>query len=167
MYTYCLFCETEKCAAVAGDVARRFSCRAISPRQVQHTWSRGSMVDREHDLLPGYVFVYLDHSPADIRALRAVPGVIRCLSTTDGQFELSGGDERFALMLLEKGGVIGKTQVYEEGQRIRICDGAYRGLETKILRVDRRNHRMQIEIPFASRAVRTWVEYELVEEARD
>ena len=165
VYTYCLFCETEKCAAVAGDVARRFSCRAISPRQVQHTWDRGRMVDREHDLLPGYVFVYLAQGLADIRALQAVPGVIRCLSTTDRQFELTGGDERFALLLLEKGGVIGKTRVYQEGQRIRICDGAYQGMETKILRVNRRNQRMQIEIPFASQAVRTWVEYELVRPA--
>ncbi len=65
------------------------------------------------------------------------------------QYELTGSDEAFALMLLRQNGIIGKTQVYQEGQMIRICEGAYEGIETRILKVNRRNMRMQIEIPFA------------------
>ena len=65
-------------------------------------------------------------------------------------------------MILEKNGVIGKTKVYREGQMIRVCQGAYAGLETKILKVNPRNMRMQIEIPFANMYIRTWVEYEVV-----
>ena len=162
MFTYCLFCETGKCGYVASIVAEQFSCRAISPKQVQHTWSKGKMVDIVHDLLPGYVFVYLEEKLKDISSLRAIQGVIRCLSSQDRQYELAGTDEQFALMLLQKDGVIGKTKVYEEGQMIRICQGAFEGVETQILKVNRRNMRMQIEIPFAGRPVRTWVEYEIV-----
>lgn len=163
MYTYCLFCETAKCSSVAIAVMQRTHCRAIYPRQVQHTWSKGKMVDIEHDLLPGYVFVYVEQAPLDMSLLRSIQGIIRCLSSQEKQYELSGGDEQFALMLLQKDGVIGKTKVYQEGQMIRICEGAYAGVETKILRVNRRNMRMQIEIPFASQKIKTWVEYELVE----
>ena len=61
--------------------------------------------------------------------------------------------------------VIGKTKVYEEGQRIRVCEGVYEGVETRILKVNRQKSRMQIEIPFADRLVRTWVEYEIVKPA--
>ena len=43
-----------------------------------------------------------------------------------------------------------------------IIKGVFEGVETKILKVNRRNMRMQIEIPFAGRPVRTWVEYEVV-----
>ena len=50
-------------------------------------------------------------------------------------------------------------------QVIYVCEGAYRGVTAKILKVDRRNMRMQVEIPFASRSVKTWVEYEIVKEA--
>lgn len=140
-------------------------CRAISPKQVQHTWSKGKMVDIVHDLLPGYVFLYMD-DPLELAALRRVQGIIRCLRTEDEEkkrhYELTGSDEQFALMLLHKDGVIGKTKVYQEGDRIRITQGAYEGTETKILKVNRRNMRMQIEIPFAGRSIRTWVEYEVV-----
>ena len=162
VYTYCLFCETVKCHSVAEEITERLHCRAISPKLVQHTWSRGKAVDIVHDLLPGYVFVYAEEAPLDVAFLRSIGGVIRCLCDGNKRFELSGSDEQFALMILEKNGVIGKTKVYREGQMIRVCQGAYAGLETKILKVNPRNMRMQIEIPFANMYIRTWVEYEVV-----
>ena len=58
MYVYCLFCETVKCRGIAEAITDRFHCRAISPKQIQHTRSKGRQMDIEHDLLPGYVFVY-------------------------------------------------------------------------------------------------------------
>ena len=166
VYTYCLFCETAKCGYVAKTAAQVLNCTAIYPKQVQHTRSGGKMVDIVHDLLPGYVFLYLEDDSLDIRAVRSIQGVIRCLSTEDREYALRGSDEQFALMLLHHGGVIGKTKVYEEGQMIRVCRGAYEGLETRILKVDRRKKRMQIEIPFAGMPVRTWVEYEIVDDGK-
>ena len=164
MLTYCLFCETAKCGAVARAAERKLGCRAIAPKQVQHTWSRGQMVDIVHDLLPGYVFLYAKEAPLEIAAIRALDGVIRCLYTEGVGYALQGSDEQFALMLLQKNGVIGKTRVYEEGQMIRIARGAFEGVEAKILKVNRRNMRMQIELPFAAQKVKTWVEYEVVAE---
>ena len=138
MYTYCLFCETGKCGYVARAVMQKIPCRTLSPKQVQHTWAKGKMVDIEHDLLPGYVFVYTENERLDVALLRPIQGIIRCLSSQDREYELTGSDEQFALMLLHKDGVIGKTKVYEEGQMIRICQGAFEGVETKILKVNRR-----------------------------
>ena len=163
MRIYCLFCETVKCERVASIAEREFGCIAISPKQIQHTWLNGKMVDIVHDLLPGYVLLYSEEAPLDARRIQSIQGVIRCLHTTDGQYELRGSDEQFALMLLDKNGVIGKTKVFQEGQRIRICEGSYEGLETRILKVNRQKRRMQIEIPFANMTVRTWVEFEIAE----
>lgn len=162
MHVYCLFCETEKCDCVVKAAMQQLSCIAISPKQVQHTWANGSMVDRIHDLLPGYVFVYRQDGPLDIDALQSLQGVRRCLCDSDRRYELYGNDERFALMLLHSNGVIGKTKVFREGQRIRICQGAYEGVETKILKVNHQKKRMQIEIPFANMSIKTWVEFEIV-----
>lgn len=140
-----------------------FPCTAISPKQIQHTWSKGRMVDLEHDLLPGYIFLYFkDHKP-EIGRFRSISGVIRCLSAAEEQHELTGSDEKFALMVLHNQGIIGKTKVYQEGQRIRICEGAFTGVSARIIKVDRRASRMMIEMPFANRLVKTWVEYEIVE----
>lgn len=163
MYTYCLFCETVKCSEVARKAADLLSCRAISPKQVQHTWSRGKPVDIIRDLLPGYIFLYFDDEKPEISRLHSLDGVIRCLCGTDRQYELAGADEDFARYLLNNNGTIGKTLVYHEGDRIRICEGAFEGLSTRILKVDHRGSRMMIEIPFSNRSVRTWVEYEIIE----
>ncbi len=165
MLTYCLFCETAKCNLIAKNIEMMFDCIAIYPKLIQHTWSKGKMIDIEHDLLPGYVFVYRDSEPLNIGLVRSVQGVIRCLGTSDGTYELTGRDEQFALMLFQKHGIIGKTKVYEEGQLIRVCKGAFEGLETRILKVNRQKKRMQIEIPFASTLVKTWVEFEVVSDS--
>ena len=163
MYTYCLFCETVKCSTIARRAGQMFDCRAISPKRVQHTWDKGKRIDRINDLLPGYIFLYSDTKLTDISALRTVDGYIRCLKGSEDGLELTDGDEQFAMMLLQQGGVIGKTKVYKEGQRIHVCKGAFEGVHAEIVKVDHRNGRMLIEIPFAKRVVRTWVEYEIVE----
>ena len=66
-------------------------------------------------------------------------------------------------MLRQRGGVIGKTQVYAEGDRIRLKEGSFAGVEAEILKVNRRNTRMQIRLTFAGNPVCPWVEYEIVE----
>ena len=160
MYTYCLFCDTAKCQFVASVAEKVFPCRAIYPRTVQHRWVKRKPVDEEHPLTPGYVFLYSDEQ-LTVRRMYAIQGVIKCLRDQDRR----GSDEVFAMMLLENGGVIGKTQVYQEDQMIRLHDGVYKGVQTRILKVDHRNMRMQIAIPFAGMQVKTWVEYEVVEPA--
>ena len=166
MYTYCVFCETQKCKIIASQAEQLFDCRAIHPKQEQIKWVKREAVRETHDLLPGYIFLYTREAIAQPRLLYRIPGVIRCLSDQDHRYILQGKDEAFALMLLEKDGVIGKTRVYREGEMIRLCDGAYAGLETRILRVDRRSMRMQIQIPFGGMQVKTWVEYEMVKDAQ-
>jgi len=166
MFCYCLFCESGKSRFAAGALVKIRSCRTIIPRQTLHTWRRGEMVNMERDLFPGYLFLY-----SDVRwsrdELRSVDGVIQCLRTTDQVNELQGEDEQFALSLLNTDGVIGKTRVYQEGQLIRLCSGAFTGLKARILKVDRRSHCIKIEIPFASRLIQTWVEYEMTELAEE
>ena len=71
---------------------------------------------------------------------------------------MSGNDKAFALTLLEKNGLIGETPVHQEGQMIRICEGAYQGAYTKTRQVNRRYKRMKI--PFAGYQAETRVEYE-------
>ena len=164
MFTYCVFCETAKAYVVSEMIRQRIGCRTLSPMQVQHAWVKGGGTkDIARPLLPGYVFLYSEEKLPMGDVYASASGIIRCLSNTAGEFELSGADEQFALMLLEKNGIIGKTEVYQEGQRIRIRDGAFLGVTATNLKVERRLSRMQIEIPFANRPVRTWVEYEIVE----
>ena len=163
MNTYCICCETVRAPAAARAAEIVLGCRAIYPKQIQHTRVHGQRRDIVHDLLPGYVFLYFDEDEIDLGQCKLLSGFIRCLSDHHGHYRLEGNDERFALMLLENGGVLGKTRVYEEGQLIRICEGAYKGVAARILKVDRRNERIQIDLTFANRSLKTWVEYEIVQ----
>ncbi len=164
MFTYCLFCETGKCDYVARAAMQAYSCRAISPKQIQHTWDKGDYVNRVHDLLPGYVFLYSEEpilQPQDIR--RKLDRVLRSLRSTDLDYQLHGADEQFAMMLYRKNGIIGKTEVRETGGRFTITDETFRSIPAQILKVDRRNGRMKIEMLIAGSKVQTWVEYEITE----
>lgn len=163
MYAYCLFCETAKCDFVAHAVKQVYNCEAISPKQIQHTWDKGQYVNREHKLLPGYVFVYSEEEilqPQEIRI--RLDRIIRCMRDTSMEYRLHGADEEFALMILRKGGIIGKTEVTETDGRFTITDETFQGVPVEILKVDRRNKRMKIEMRFAGNRVQTWVEYEIV-----
>ena len=159
MNIYCVFCEPGKARFVASAAKACFGCETISPTTIQHTWKKGQMTDVERELLPNYVFLYFREGRPGYDRLSYMQGVIRCLRSSDrDEYELAGEDREFAMML-------GKTRVYQEGDRIRISEGNFAGLKTEIRKVDHRNHRMQIEIPFAGRMVRTWVEYETIEPA--
>ena len=162
MYTYCLFCETGKCDYVARAAMQAYPCEAISPKQIQHTWDKGHFINREHDLLPGYVFLYSEEpilQPQDVR--KNLDRVLRFLRTADLDYELHGSDEAFAMMLYRKHGVIGKTEVTETDGRFTITDETFKTIQASILKVDRRNGRMKIEMLVAGSKVQTWVEYEI------
>lgn len=164
MYTYCLFCETGKCDYVVRIAMQVYDCRAISPKQIQHTWDKGQYIDREHDLLPGYVFLYAEEpilQPQDIR--RNLDRIIRSLRTTDYEYQLHGADEQFAMMLYRKNGIVGKTEVTEENGRFTVCDETFKDIPVEIQKVDRRNERMKIEMEVAGRKVQTWVQYNIIQ----
>ena len=163
MVAYCLFCETQQCPAIACRIEATLPCRAIYPQMEQLKWVKRQPIRERHPLLPGYIFLYAEKELEHPEDLTRINGVLRRLGTKDDRWTLRDEDEAFAMMLLQKDGVIGKTPVWQEGDTIHIRDGAYKGLSTRILRVDRRNKRMQIEIPFANRQVTTWVEYELID----
>lgn len=175
MVIYCLFCEPGKGEYVCRAATALFDCRAIYPKQIQHRRKdagkspnkrNGECEEHrnvERDLLPGYVFLYFESEPPTVRLLNQMDGVIRCLSDSSGKYELADSDEAFAKMLLDKNGIIGKTMVYQEGDRIRICEGAFKNVPATILRVDRRTNLMQVEILFARQIIKTWLEYEIIE----
>lgn len=159
--TYCLYCEAGKSGYVAVALKAKTGCQAIIPKQVQHTWDKGKMVNRIHNLLPGYLFLYSEE-PLEISNCQRTQGVVRCLRDGEGAYELQGKDEEFALFLLEKKGIIGKTQVTEKDGILEIGPKSFGGANVMITKVDRRNTWMQIEIRFLRQIIRTWIEYEIV-----
>lgn len=163
MLTYCLFCETTKCDFVARVAEALFPCQAIVPKQIQHTWSKGDMVNIVRNLLPGYLFLYSDE-PLNMGMAWVIQDVIRCIHGNREKYELEGSDREFALLMMERGGVLGKTKVYEKDGVLQISPKAFKRVRTEILKVDHRASRMKISFTFAGKPVQTWVEYEITDE---
>ena len=162
-YSYCLFCRTGRCDAVALALDRSLPCRAISPKIVRRKWVSGKCLEEIRDCLPGYVFAYFDEPVADPGKLWAQDGVLRLLGQREDGYLLQGEDLRFARMLLEKEGVIGIMKAYEEGDRIRLADTSLPGYSGEIVRVDRHRGRAQVLIRFDDREVKIWVGFDLIE----
>ncbi len=57
--------------------------------------------------------------------------------------------------------MIGKMEVYEEGQMLHLFKSDLDIFDIEILKVDRRKGRMKIQFSFADNPVATWVEYEV------
>lgn len=155
MHTYCLFCETQRCAVISYILENSFGVRAIMPRIIQRKWVKGSYTDIVRSWLPGYLFLY---SEEPIVPYFSVSGILRWV----GKEELQGQDRLFAEKLLRNGGLLGTVRLAQEGDRCRIDDPFWENLEGTILKVDRGRKRCCIGFRFDETDRTVWVGYELV-----
>lgn len=79
MNAYCLFCRTHKAEDAALVLEKRGIERAFSPRILRRKRVKGTNIDVEYDLLPGYVFAYSERDLEEFDVFRGIPGAIRWL----------------------------------------------------------------------------------------
>ena len=155
MHAYCLFCETQKASFIAQMIEQNHGFRCISPQIIQRKWVKGVCLEEKHNWLPGYIFFYTDE-PLERKFY--FPGVLRWL----GEGELKGEDRAFADMLYERGGVMGTIRLAEVGDRCVVNEPAWRGLEGRIVKLDRGRKRCCVEFSFDNSRITAWVGYEMV-----
>ncbi len=165
MISYCLFCHTAKCDAVAALLPQLLECSAVSPKIVQRKWTKGQCAEESRDYLPGYVFLYTDAPLPDYGVLWSVDGVLRLLGRAEDGYRLTGEDERFAGMIRANNGVIGILKAYEVGDRIQLTADSLPGYTGEIVKVDRRKGRAQILIRFDDKEIKLWAGFELIDKA--
>ena len=163
MYAYCLFCDTVKCESVAEDIRRRYGWQSLSPKIIQRKWVKGVAFEELWPLLPGYVFVYTDEAVEYPYVTFRLDNVIRVLGDRDINCVLQGDDERFARMLYQCDGTIGILRAYQEGDRVKLAEGALGSVGGEIIKLDRRRGRAKIQYQFAGTACTTWVGYDLID----
>ena len=161
MYYYCLFCLTQRSEIIRQLIERQYGYKVISPKLVQRQWVHGQQVDRDQQYLPGYLFIYTDNQIESVTALRRIDGVIRQLGELDTGFQLNGSDLAFSKLLLQSNGRIGAQKVYQEGDRLQLCEGLLTGMSGKITKVDRQYKRMQISFVFDGIERKVWTGYDI------
>ena len=164
MYSYCVFCVTARREDVALALRRRYDWRVLTPRIIQRKWIKGVAHEVAHDYLPGYLFIYTETAIENPYALRRQDYVIRCLGSPEAGYVLQGSDLAFAEMLYGCDGTIGILKAYQEGDRVKLVEGALGRFEGEIIRLERHKGRAQIRYEFDGAVYKTWVGYDMIEE---
>lgn len=154
MFAYCLFCETQRCKAIADIISKNYGYICISPQIIQRKWIKGNPTEEAHDWLPGYIFLY---SEIPILPHFEVEGIIRIL----GNSALTGSDQRFAELILCHNGVIGNVTLIQNNGRCILSDPAWNSFNATIIKLDRERKRCCVQFEFDD-AIRTiWIGYEI------
>ncbi len=155
MYTYCLFCETQKCERIAQIIQKVYGIRSISPRIIQRKWVKGQCLEESHQWLPGYVFLYTEEP---IAPSLPIPGIIRWLD----RGALKGQDHLFAETLYQQNGIMGTVRLAQIGDRCHVADPIWENIHGTIVKIDRSRKRCCLEFEFAKMKRTVWVGYDLV-----
>ena len=158
----CVFCMTGKEQSVAEQIQTRCpNVRATAMRQLKYQTCRKVKTRAEAVLLPSYVFF---EAPSSMKPAAEFPmqNVIRVLSVDGGVWQLRGEDERFVQWLFRYNGLLGFSQAYKEGDRIKIMSGPLKDMEGKIRRVDRRGMSGQVVLSFCGKEIPVWLGFEMV-----
>ncbi len=162
MYVYCLFCRTQRCARIARLMEIRGVERAFSPKILSKQRIEGKNVFKEHDLLPGYVFLFHEERIIEWDIFSGIDGIIRRVGRTEKGYELEGADREFALGLYEKNGQVGAMKLVSVGETVRLADNLFDGSEGVVTKIDYRKERARVDFKFEGNACHTWVAIEEV-----
>lgn len=120
--------------------------RFLRPRREMTIRRRGLKEEKEVPLFPGYLFLETHEIPPDIlRTIKGTPGFIRFLKSNTNIEPLRGEDREILLHILRYGESIRKSTVtFDRDQKVHILEGPLKGLEGKIIKVDRRKKRARV-----------------------
>ena len=124
------------------------SPQLIWPRRRLKIRRQGKTKDVLAPIFPGYVFLETESIETDVYwTLRRGIGFYKFLNSNRNIEALTGQDRELLLHFLRLGEVVEKSKVYfDENKRIRVVEGALKGLEGCIVKVDRRKRRAKIRL---------------------
>jgi transcription termination/antitermination protein NusG len=118
------------------------------PRRKLTIRKKGIQKESLTPIFPGYLFFEAEELTPDIHwVLRRTPGFVRFLKSNQNIEPIGGADKELLLHFLHFGEIVEKSKVqFDENKNIRIIKGPLKGLEGKIIKVDRRKQRAKISL---------------------
>ena len=163
-YVRCAFCLTGNERSVARKIEQNDLGRVLIPQKVKPFRVNGQWIDKTELLMPGYLFVFSDEAYS-FGTLKKVDGVVRVLTygEMDEEGYLTGGDLDFAAWLDRENGLIGKLDAIQQGDFVRITDGALQAMQGKVIGMNRHRHTVRVEVALFNAKKTVWLGYEVVE----
>jgi transcription termination/antitermination protein NusG len=122
--------------------------KVIFPRRTLTIRRLGKTRTVEAPLFPGYVFLFGESLDSETYwRFRRIPGFHRFLKDNRDIRPIEGSDRELLLHFLNFGEIIKVSRVrFDENSRIVVVDGPMKGLEGRIVKVDRRKNRAKIRL---------------------
>lgn len=141
--------------------------RLVWPRRKLTIRRKGIQQTSLAPIFPGYVFYEAEEIRPDVYwTLRRLSGFVRFLKNEGNLEALGGKDRELLLHFLNYGEVVDKSLVYfDENRRIRVKSGPMKGLEGRIVKVDKRKGRAKVRLSLYSDRFLVDFGFELLESA--
>ncbi len=138
----------ERFLKLAAKQLEGFPVRLLWPRRNLRIRRQGTWRNSLAPIFPGYIFIETEQvTPQMYWVIRRVPGFIRFLKDNEHIEPVAGRDRDLLLHFLSFGEVVDRSLVvFDENHRIRVLSGPLKGLEGRILRVDRRKGRARVQL---------------------
>jgi transcription termination/antitermination protein NusG len=120
----------------------------VFPRRALSLRRMGKTTTSEAPLFPGYLFLRAESvAPEVYLSLRTLPGFYRFLKTNHDIRPLEGSDRELVLHFLAFGELVHKSKVkFDENSRIVVTEGPLKGMEGRIVKLDRRKKRVKLKL---------------------
>jgi transcriptional antiterminator NusG len=140
--------EESKFITLARNMNPGLALDILCPRRSLTIRRRGKTRQVEAPLYPGYIFLRVPSIDPELYwALKKTPGFFRFLKNNTNIQPLEGKDLELLLHFLHYGEVIHKSRaIFDENKRVVILEGPLKGLEGRIVKVDRRKGRVKIKL---------------------
>lgn len=127
---------------------------------------RGTEIAEERPVYSGYIFLVSDTmSPEQAGLYRRVPGFVRWVGTDGRPQGIRTEDLEVLHHLLSHGEILGISRArYDENMRIQVIEGPLKGLEGRIVRVDKRKRRARVRLDLYNNSFEVDFGFELIEE---
>ena len=122
------------------------SIHAYFPRRVLYIKKKGIRQKTDAPVFPGYIFLAIDDLSVPVYwQLRRTQDFYHFLPNNQNPLPLAGQDLSLLRHFLSFGEITDPSKVYfDANDRICVVEGALKGLEGKILKVDRRKQRAKV-----------------------
>jgi len=153
----------------ADQVLRAPEQRLYWPRRALRIRRQGVWKDSVAAIFPGYLFLQSESIPPDLYwALRRISGFLRYLKDNRHIEALNDQDREILLHFLNYGEIVQRSSVYfDENNRIRVVSGPLRGMEGRIVKVDRRKGRARIRLELYEDSFMIDFGFDSIEQAPD
>jgi transcription termination/antitermination protein NusG len=141
--------------------------RLLWPRRRLRIRRAGAWLDSLAAIFPGYLFIQVDGIPGELfSALRGTAGFLRFLRSNDDIVPMNRRDEDVLAHFLGFGEVVDRSVVFfDENRKVQVLSGPLKGLEGRIIKVDRRKGRARVKLSLYEDSFAVDLGFELLEQA--